>query len=100
MDKIVTCLLYLNEAGWNAEGGRLRLLRDGRNLENMIAEIAPNGGNFVAFKRTENSWHGHAPYEGPRRYLMFNWLTSDVTLAKNVGRHKISAAFKRLLHHD
>ncbi|HTW35398.1 MAG TPA: 2OG-Fe(II) oxygenase [Rhizomicrobium sp.] len=95
-DKIATCLLYLNEPGWNAEGGRLRLLRDGNGLDNAVAEIAPDGGNFVAFKRTENSWHGHASYEGPRRYIMFNWLTSDVALAKNVGRHRISAAFKRL----
>lgn len=95
-DKIATCLLYLNEAGWNAGGGRLRLLRDGKNLDNVIAEIAPDGGNFVAFRRTDNSWHGHASYEGPRRYIMFNWLASDVALAKNVGRHKISAAFKRL----
>jgi len=95
-DKVATCLLYLNEAGWDADGGRLRLLRDGMDLDNRIAEIAPEGGNFVAFRRTENSWHGHASYEGPRRYIMFNWLASDVALAKNVGRHRISAAFKRL----
>lgn len=95
-DKLVTCLLYLNSAGWNEQGGRLRFLRDARDLDSTIAEVAPEGGNFVSFKRTENSWHGHAPYEGPRRYIMFNWLTSDTTLAKNIGRHKISAAFKRL----
>jgi hypothetical protein len=94
-DKVVTCLLYLNEAGWGAEGGRLRLLRGDRDLDDLIAEVAPNGGNFVAFRRTENSWHGHAPYEGARRYVMFNWLTTDAALKKNVGRHKISAAFKR-----
>lgn len=95
-DKIVTCLLYLNDKAWNEEGGRLRLLRDGRNLNNMIAEISPQGGTLVAFQRTENSWHGHAPFVGPRRYIMFNWVRSDVALAKNLGRHKLSAAFKRL----
>jgi hypothetical protein len=95
-DKIVTCLLYLNDKTWNEEGGRLRLLRDGRNLDNIIAEISPQGGTLVAFQRTDNSWHGHAPFIGPRRYIMFNWVRSDVALAKNLGRHKLSAAFKRL----
>jgi hypothetical protein len=95
-DKVVTCLLYLNEPGWPSEGGRLRFLHDDRDLDNVICEVPPDGGNFVAFKRTENSWHGHAPYKGPRRYIMFNWLTSDSAFTRNIGRHRISAAFKRL----
>ena len=95
-DKLVTGLLYLNDADWRPQGGRLRLLRDGKDLESTITEIPPDGGNLVLFRRTENSWHGHEPFEGPRRYVMFNWLRSDAALAKNVGRHKISAAFKRL----
>lgn len=95
-DKIVTCLLYLNDRNWQAGGGRLRLLRSGRDLNSTIAEVPPEGGNFVAFRRTDNSWHGHEPFEGPRRYVMFNWVRSDVALAKNLGRHKLSAAFKRL----
>jgi SM-20-related protein len=95
-DKLVTCLLYLNDRTWDADGGRLRLLRGKDSLDDMIAEIPPHGGTLVAFRRTDNSWHGHAPFEGPRRYLMFNWLTSDVALAKNLGRHRLSAAFKRM----
>ena len=95
-DKIVTGLLYLNDASWNANTGRLRLLRNGTNLEDMIAEVPPDGGTLVLFKRSDNSWHGHHPYEGQRRYIMFNWLTSDLTLAKNVGRHKLSARIKKL----
>lgn len=95
-DKLVTCLLYLNEPTWGQQGGRLRLLRDGRDLNSIIAEVPPEGGNFVAFKRTDNSWHGHEPFEGQRRYIMFNWLRSDAALAKNLGRHKLSAAFKRM----
>ena len=95
-DKLLTCLLYLNDSAWNADGGRLRLLRNGKDLDSTIAEVPPNGGNFVAFKRTDNSWHGHAPFEGPRRYIMFNWVRSDVALAKNMGRHKLSAFAKRL----
>ena len=94
-DKIVTCLLYLNPATWPAEGGRLRLLRERDDLDSTIAEVAPTGGTFVAFRRTDCSWHGHAPYVGPRRYIMFNWLQSEAVLAKNLLRHRISAMFKR-----
>lgn len=95
-DKLITCLLYLNEPSWNEDGGRLRFLRDGKDINSTIAEVPPLGGNFVAFQRTDNSWHGHEPFEGRRRYIMFNWLRSDVALAKNLGRHKLSAAFKRI----
>jgi len=95
-DKLITCLLYLNEPRWTQEGGSLRLLRDGDSLDHVIAEAPPNGGNFVAFKRTDNSWHGHAPYSGRRRAIMFNWVRSNAILAKNLGRHRLSAVAKRL----
>ncbi len=94
-DKIVTCLLYLNDATWDQQGGRLRLLRSQHDINSVLAEVPPTGGNFVAFKRADNSWHGHAPFEGPRRYIMFNWVQSEATLAKNLGRHKLSAFFKK-----
>lgn len=93
-DKILTCLLYLND-NWGETGGRLRLLRDGKHLDNMIAEVPPDGGTLVAFKRTDLSWHGHYPFEGQRRYVMFNWLTSEATLEKNLLRHRVSAWFKK-----
>lgn len=94
-DKIVTCLLYLND-DWGEDGGRLRLLRNGHDIEDVIAEVPPNGGTLVAFKRSDNSWHGHLPYEGPRRYVMFNWVRSEAALMKNIGRHTLSARLKRL----
>lgn len=94
-DKIITCLLYLNET-WNQGGGRLRLLRSPDNIEDVIAEVPPDGGTLVAFKRTDNSWHGHHPFEGPRRYVMFNWVLSEAVLKKNIGRHTLSARIKRL----
>ncbi len=94
LDKIVTCLLYLNPP-WSQSGGRLRLLRNGTDLEDMVAEVPPNGGTLVAFQRTDNSWHGHHPYEGERRYVMFNWVKSDAALRRNLGRHKFSARLKR-----
>ena len=93
-DKLVTCLLYLNNPAWAPAGGRLRLLRQGHDLDSVIAEVPPDGGSFVAFRRTDNSWHGHAPFEGPRRYIMFNWLRSNTAMAVNTGRHTISSIAK------
>lgn len=94
-DKIVTCLLYLNDA-WGDGGGRLRLLKNGTNLDDMLTEVPPDGGTFVAFRRAHNSWHGHLPYEGPRRYVMFNWVRSEAVLMKNIGRTRIAARMRRL----
>ncbi len=94
-DKIVTCLLYLNDS-WAEDGGRLRLLRNGHDIDDDITEMPPNGGTFVAFRRSDNSWHGHLPFEGPRRYVMFNWVRSEAVLMKNLGRHTLSARLKRL----
>ena len=95
-DKIATCLLYLNNA-WDDGGGRLRLLRNGEDLEDYITEIPPNGGAFVAFKVSHNSWHGHKPFVGERRSIMVNWLRSEGAHARQLGRHKLSARVKRLL---
>jgi hypothetical protein len=95
-DKVATCLLYLNGA-WDESGGRLRLLRNGDDLEDYIAEIPPHGGTFVAFKVSHNSWHGHKPYVGERRYVMVNWLRSEGAHARQLGRHQLSAKVKRLI---
>ena len=95
-DKIATCLLYLNNA-WDDGGGRLRLLRNGEDLDDYITEIPPNGGAFVAFKVSHNSWHGHKPFVGERRSIMVNWLRSEGAHARQLGRHKLSARVKRLL---
>ncbi|MDR3522461.1 MAG: 2OG-Fe(II) oxygenase [Acidocella sp.] len=95
-DKFLTCLLYLNSPHWNPDSGRLRLLRRPDSLDDMIAEIPPDGGTFIAFKRTDHSWHGHEPFEGVRRVVMFNWMVSKAALLKNLGRHTLSAAFKKL----
>jgi SM-20-related protein len=95
-DKVATCLLYLN-GSWDESGGRLRLLRNGDDLEDYIAEVPPHGGTFVAFKVSPNSWHGHKPFVGERRYIMVNWLRSDAARTRQLGRHKLSAKVKRLI---
>lgn len=93
--KFVTCLLYLNEI-WGEGEGRLRMLRKPDDVNDFIAEIPPNGGTLASFLRSENSWHGHEPYVGERRYVMFNWMTSPAALQRELGRHRFSAKVKQL----
>ena len=93
--KIITVLLYMNE-DWAPQGGRLRLLRDGENLENWAREVPPGFGTLLLFRRSERSWHGHLPFEGPRRVIQMNWVTSPRVAAWEQFRHKVSAATKRL----
>jgi hypothetical protein len=93
--KVITVLLYLNEA-WAPDGGRLRLLRDGENLDDVVAEVPPDFGTLLVFRRSENSWHGHKPFIGPRRVVQMNWVTSGRVAGWQMFRHRVSAAVKRL----
>ncbi|GBE43216.1 hypothetical protein BMS3Bbin10_01292 [bacterium BMS3Bbin10] len=93
--KLVTCLLYLNDI-WDESTGMLRLLRNPGDIEDYIAEIPPSGGTLVSFLRSDNSWHGHKPFVGERRYVMFNWMTSQAALDRELGRHRLSAKIKQL----
>ncbi len=95
-DKVASCLLYLNGA-WDESGGRLRILRNGRDLEDFIAEVPPHGGTFVAFKVADNSWHGHKPFAGERRCIMVNWMRSGAARSRQYGRHKLSSKVKKLI---
>jgi Rps23 Pro-64 3,4-dihydroxylase Tpa1-like proline 4-hydroxylase len=94
-DKIITVLLYLNER-WDEPGGRLRILRNGRDVDDYVAEVPPDNGTLLVFKRSDNSWHGHHPFEGPRRSLQMNWMTSEGSKGWHKVRHTISAAVKKL----
>jgi len=94
-DKIITVLLYLND-NWKEPGGRLRILKNGHNVDDYVAEVAPDNGTLLVFKRSDNSWHGHHPFEGQRRSLQMNWMTSEGSKGWHRVRHKISAAVKRL----
>lgn len=94
-DKIITVLVYLNE-NWQQPGGRLRILRDGDNVDNFAAEVPPDNGTLLVFKRSEKSWHGHHPFEGQRRSLQMNWMTSAGSKGFHAFRHKVSAAIKKL----
>jgi hypothetical protein len=56
-DKIVTHVLYFNEAWDPADGGCLRILRSS-NPDDFVTEIPPRVGSSAVLVRSENSWHG------------------------------------------
>ena len=93
--KIITVLVYLNE-DWQEDGGRLRLLRDGSDLNSVVREVPPAYGSLLVFRRSDRSFHGHEPYVGPRKVVQMNWVVSDQVAAWEQLRHRISAAAKRL----
>lgn len=93
--KKATLLLYLND-GWPHDGGRLRILRSGTDIENCAAEVPPLGGVLVAFKCTENAWHGHKAYQGVRRYVMCNYVEDRGALQRELRRHRFSASVKKV----
>ena len=93
--KLITVLIYMNES-WEAQGGRLRLLRSPDNLEDAVAEVPPAAGTLLAFRVTPHSWHGHAPVSGPRRVLQLNYVESERVVRRERLRHGLSARVKRL----
>ncbi|MDX6613512.1 MAG: hypothetical protein QOD75_2698 [Blastocatellia bacterium] len=94
--KYLTMLLYLNPA-WDAEGGRLRLLRNDKDLEDYVVEIPPTFGTCVLFRVTENCWHGHKSFNGPRKVLQLNYVKDEAALNRSVRRHRLSAKLKAIL---
>jgi len=95
--KIATALLYLNESWPETSEGCLRFLARADSIEDpVIPEIRPIYGNLAAFKRCDNSFHGHLPHAGERRVIQVAWLTSDAEKQRKTRRGRFSRLFKRL----
>jgi hypothetical protein len=92
--KIITVLVYLNEP-WQEAGGKLRILRS-ENVDDYMSEIEPSEGTLLVFRRADNSWHGHLPFEGPRRAIQLNWVTSQDVVDREQSRHGFSTKLKKL----
>ena len=71
--KIITLLVYFNQE-WDQDGGRLRILRSCRNIEDYSAEVTPLGGTVLAFRRSKQSWHGYKSFDGERRMIQMSWV--------------------------
>jgi hypothetical protein len=95
LGKLVTVLIYVND-GWNADGGRVRLLRAADDLEDYAAEVPPDAGTMLAFRCSENAWHGHKPFDGQRRSMQLNWVRDTAYLRKEQFRHRVSALVKKV----
>jgi hypothetical protein len=95
--KVATALLYLNGMWPDTSDGCLRFLGSVDNIDSMVApELKPLYGEFAVFKRCDNSFHGHLPYEGERRVIQVAWLTSEEEKLRKTKRGKFSRAFKKI----
>ncbi|MTI44103.1 2OG-Fe(II) oxygenase [Roseibium hamelinense] len=94
--KICTMLIYLND-GWNdAEGGAIRALNGEKDMDDYAEEVSPLAGNVFAFARSENSWHGHPPFQGERFVVQTTFLTSEEELRRKENRGGFQTKLKRL----
>ena len=92
--KLITVLIYMN-GKWESPKGRLRLLRSATDLNDIVAEVPPDEGTLVVFRNQPNAWHGFEPFEGPRKVIQLNWVTSARVVWWEQTRHKVSAFFKK-----
>jgi SM-20-related protein len=93
--KLITALIYMNPS-WDDSSGRLRVLRGGDDLENYAAEVPPDAGTLLAFRRSDHSFHGHLPFEGKRQSIQLNWVRDSGVVRREIARHRLSAGLKRL----
>lgn len=96
--KVATALLYLNQQWPDTSDGCLRFLNRIDDIDDMVApELTPLYGEFAVFKRCDNSFHGHLPYEGERKVIQVAWLTSEEEKLRKTKRGKFSRMFKKLV---
>lgn len=95
--KVASALLYLNAEWVASHAGCLRFLSSGTDIDALVApEIRPVFGTLTAFRRTENSFHGHLPYEGERRVIQVAWLVDAEAVDRKTRRGRFSRAVKWL----
>ncbi|MEO5624819.1 MAG: 2OG-Fe(II) oxygenase [Dokdonella sp.] len=95
--KIATALVYLNESWPEISEGCLRFLNRIDAIDDLVVpEVRPLYGTLVAFRRGDNSFHGHLPHAGERRVIQVAWLTSEEEKLRKTRRGKFSRLFKKL----
>ena len=95
--KVATALVYLNSSWHDTSDGCLRFLSKIDDIDATVApELPPLYGEFAVFKRCDNSFHGHLPFEGERRVIQVAWLTSEEEKLRKTKRGKFSRLFKKL----
>jgi Rps23 Pro-64 3,4-dihydroxylase Tpa1-like proline 4-hydroxylase len=95
--KVASALVYLNPDWAPAHAGCLRFLSASNDIEALVApEIKPVFGTLTAFRRTDNSFHGHLPYEGERRVIQIAWVIDQAAVERKTRRGRFSRAIKRI----
>lgn len=95
--KVATALLYLNPLWPDTSNGCLRFLHKIDDIDAIVVpELPPLYGEFAVFKRCDNSFHGHLPYEGERRVIQVAWLVSEEEKQRKTRRGKFARMFKKI----
>ncbi|MEO6065040.1 MAG: 2OG-Fe(II) oxygenase [Lysobacterales bacterium] len=95
--KIATALIYLSEDWPETSDGCLRFLANDHDIDAIVApELRPVYGALAAFKRADNSFHGHLPFEGERPVIQIAWLTDAHERDRKTRRGRTSRAIKWL----
>ena len=95
--KVATALLYLEPEWPHGSAGALRFLSRIDSIDALVApEVAPVYGTIAAFRRADDSFHGHLPFEGERRVIQVAWLTSLEEMARKTKRGRFSRLLKKL----
>jgi hypothetical protein len=93
-EKLITILIYFNR-DWPDRTSALRILRGGEDLEDYVEEAPPALGTMVAFKVTDNCWHGHTEMQGPRKSIQMNYLSGVKLRGKHQPLHRLRGQLKR-----
>ena len=94
--KLATMLIYFNRAWAAGAAGAVRVLGDEHDFESTVAEVPPLMGNFLGFLRSDNSWHGHLPFEGERKVVQITWLESAADVERKKRDNALAQALKGL----
>jgi hypothetical protein len=93
-EKLITILIYFNR-DWPDRRSALRILRGGDDLENYVEEARPLLGTMVAFKVTDNCWHGHTEMMGQRKSIQMNYLSGVKLRGKHQPLHRLKGQLRR-----
>jgi hypothetical protein len=74
------------------------VLRGDKDFGDYVEQISPLTGTVFAFRRSDQSWHGHTPFVGERRVVQMTWLRSEADVARKEKRGALSHNLKRIFH--
>ena len=95
--KVATALVYLSPSWPEISAGCLRFLARPDDIESvLVPELQPLYGRLAAFKRADNSFHGHLPFEGERPVIQIAWLVDAAARDRKTRRGRFSRALKWL----